>query len=458
MMKLPTYLAVTQRLWREMRRNYFTFIMLVFLPGFMIFAFFFGFSGVRTAGATTYSIAVINNDEGLAEEIKEVLSFDSSTGLSEETIENGFASDLIEIMTTSTYPGEDEIPIFDVQLRLDEDKERERIEDRVIDGLVIFPEEFSNATMAAINNAFYFQEKMFIHDLINKTIYEMSGGSSQYTGPPFPTVTNATVEIIGDNGYLNYQIVEMIVTLFINQYAEEISTLNYPVEVNIDIDSINVRDYSVFEAIVPGMIIFGILTQAGIISAYLANELRTPNRTISRLRLSLIQPWEYIIGASVLQLLISPIQIAVLMGMSFILGFSPEGDIIQGFFICWIITFFALGITFVAGAIFSSPDTAGQSIGFGVTPLAFASGAFMDVPKITLLANAFPTATGAMRDFTIWDLLPSTHAINALRSVLLYNYSIIDVLAEIIIIVILSGLLLVFSIVLYAKRRFTGDI
>ncbi|MFX0123967.1 MAG: ABC transporter permease, partial [Candidatus Hodarchaeota archaeon] len=288
--------------------------------------------------------------------------------------------------------------------------------------------------------------------------FEASRGFLQYMGPPFPTTDNATVEIVGDNGFINYQIVEMIVTLFIGEYAKEVSSLNYPVQITIDPETINVRDYSVFDAIVPGMIVFGILTQAGIVSAFLTSELQTPNRTISRLRLSLIQPWEYIIGASALQLMISPFQIAVLMGMSFILGFHPEGDFLQGFVICWLTTLFTLGLTFVAAAIFKSPDAAGMAVGFGVTPLAFASGAFMDVPKITLIPNVFPTATGALRDFTIWDLLPSTHAISALRSILLYNFSIMDVIVEIILLTILSVLLLAFSIAAYSKRRFTGDI
>ncbi|UCG01235.1 MAG: ABC transporter permease [Candidatus Heimdallarchaeota archaeon] len=459
-MNLPTFLYVTQRLWREMKRNHFTLIMLLLLPGFMIFVFFFAFSSVRTAGATTYNIVVINNDRGLAEEIKGVLSSDfNATGLTEETIENGFAVDLIELMNTTTYPGE-EIRIFNVYQTEQEKEEEARklIESREIDGLIVFPKGFSNATMAAVNNAFYIQNGIYIHELINNSILEASGGFLQYTGPPFPTRDNTTVEIVGDNGHLNYQIVEKIVTLFISEYAKELSSLNYPVEITIEPETINVRDYSVFDIILPGMIIFGILTQAGILSAFLSSEIQTPNKTISRLRLSLIQPWEYIVGASTLQLVISPAQIAVLLGMSFILGFQPEGDIIQGFIICWLTTLFTLGLTFVAAAVFTSPDAAGMAIGFGVTPLAFASGAFMDAPKITLIPDSFPTATGALRDFTLWDLLPSTHAISALRSVLLYNFSLIDVIAEIIFLTVLNVLLLAFSIAAYSKRRFTGDI
>ena len=425
----------------------------------MIFVFFFAFSSVRTAGAMTYNIVVINNDQGLVEEIKGILSDTNSTGLAEGTIENGFAAELITIMNTSTYPGED-LEIFNVYLmdRGEEEDARNLIVNRELDGLIIFPEEFSNATMAAVNNAFYVQKGLYIHEFINMSIFEASGGFLQYTGPPFPTTDNVTVEIVGDNGYLNYQIVEMITTLFVSEYANELTSLNYPVEITMEPETINVRDYSIFDTIVPGMIIFGILTQAGIVSAFLSSELQTPNRTISRLRLSLIQPWEYIVGASTLQLLISPFQIIVLIGMSVILGFQPEGDILQGFVICWLTTLFTLGLTFVAAAVFTSPDAAGMAVGFGVTPIAFASGAFMDAPKITLIPEFFPTATGALRDLTVWDLLPSTHAISALRSILLYNFSIMDVLAEIILLTIESVLLLIFSIVVYSKRRFTGDI
>ena len=86
-MKLPTFLTITQRLWWEMKRNHFTLIMLLLLPGFIIFVFFFAFSSVRTAGATTYNIVVINNDNGLAEEIKGVLNYNANTtGITEETV------------------------------------------------------------------------------------------------------------------------------------------------------------------------------------------------------------------------------------------------------------------------------------------------------------------------------------------------------------------------------------
>jgi len=450
---LLSFLTVTERIFREMRREKFTLLILVALPGFMIIMFFIGFSSMRTAGAETYSLLVINNDEGIPDPLKEYM-----TGyIPEETINRGFAADFIDVFNTSTYPGGDK-RIFNVREINELEQANELIEKRDVDGLVIFPSSFSNTTLSAVNNANKLLTGMYIHEEINQTIFELSSGLLQYNGPPFPSSYNGTIQIIGDSGYLDFIITKMIVEMFVTEYSKEISSLNYPVDVVIDINQVSIRDYSIFDTIVPGMIVFGILTQAGILSAFMASELRTPNRTMIRLRLTLIKPWEYILGVSTLQLAISPIQIAVLMGMTLVLGFQPEGNVISAFIICWLVTLFSMSISFVAGSIFTSPEAAGQLVGFGVTPLAFASGCFMEVPGITLITNFFPTATGGARDVVLWDLLPTTHAVNALRSVLLYDFSFIDVIADVIAMIGLSLVLLAISILLYSKRRFTGDI
>ncbi len=458
-MDLPLFLAVTKSFVKQFTRNRFALILLVFLPGFMIFAFFFGFSSVKTAGASTYNLAVINNDMGLAEDVQSVLQqmlafgYDLGT-LRNETIENGFAVDFISTMGSVNYTGENGIKIFNIYSNIDsEDEARKMVESREVDALVVFPYTFSNATLAAINDAFYIQNGTYDLDDIIRLNHPFPD-----TVPEFPTVTNATVRSIGDKGYLNYQITEIILDLFINEYQKAISSLNYPLEITIDLIEVSVRNYTVFDVIVPGMFVFGVLAQAGLLSSYLTSEIQTPNKTMTRVRLSLIKSWEYVAGASCLQLLITPIQIIVLMGMASILGFRPEGSMIQGFFILWLATLFPLAITFIAASISSSAELVGQLLGFGIAPIAFASGAFIEVPKITIIPQIFPTASGSVRDLVIWDLLPSTHAVNALRSVLLYKFSIIDVLADLAALVILSLILFVVGIFLYSKRRFKGDI
>jgi len=93
-----------------------------------------------------------------------------------------------------------------------------------------------------------------------------------------------------------------------------------------------------------------------------------------------------------------------------------------------------------------------------MTPIAFMSGAFMEVPAIILFQASFPTPSGLMRDFGLWDLVPTTHTVNALRSILLYNFELNDVLAEIIWLVVPSIILLLLGIILFTKQRLMGDI
>jgi ABC-2 type transport system permease protein len=126
--------------------------------------------------------------------------------------------------------------------------------------------------------------------------------------------------------------------------------------------------------------------------------------------------------------------------------------------VLFLTTIFTTGLGLVLAGIFTSSDTAGQSSGFLMTPIAFMSGAFMEVPTITLLPGIIPTASGVARDFILWDIIPTTHTVNALRSILLYEFTIAEVWAEIMLLIIPSIFLLIFGMIFYNKRRFSGDV
>lgn len=455
---VPTFLAITGRLSRQIYRNKLTIVILIALPGFMILAFYFAFSSVGFAGTITYPIVVINNDEGLTPAIQNIfelgLRFNRDIPfLTNETINNGFAAAFIDLMGTTKYPGESDTSVFNIKVETDETETRRLIENRNRVALVIFPKTFSNVTLAAVNNAYYFQNNRTYIDEMIREIHP-----NPDVVPDFPVEGNSTIEIIGDGNFLDYQVAEMLLDMFFSEFQRFISSLNYPTEITVNYNQVELRDYSVFDQIVPGLYVIGILMQGSVISAFMLLEIETPNRTIERMRLSLIEPWEYILGIVSIGLFITPFQIAVLMGMSFILGFQPEGDIIQGFIVLWVSSLFSLGLAFMASTFFSTAGASGQILGFFVTPLAFASGAFMPVPPITILEGIFPTATGELRDLVLWDILPSTHAVNALHSILFYNFSVIDVFADFFALFSLSLILLVMSIVAYSWRHFSGDI
>lgn len=208
----------------------------------------------------------------------------------------------------------------------------------------------------------------------------------------------------------------------------------------------------------PGILVFAVITQAGMIGAFLVNEFNE-NKTIIRIKLSLIHPLEYILGVTLLLFVVTLFQVIILLGFSMIfLGFKPIGNMLQGIIIILLTTFFTAALGFFIASFFKSSDAAGQSSGFLMTPIAFMSGAFMEVPAITIFQASFPTPSGLMRDFGLWDLVPTTHTVNALRSILLYNFELSDVLADIFWLVVPSIILLLLGIIVYTKKRLMGDI
>ena len=82
------------------------------------------------------------------------------------------------------------------------------------------------------------------------------------------------------------------------------------------------------------------------------------------------------------------------------------------------------------------------------------SGAFVEIPQIILIPNSFPTSGGVMRDFLLWDLLPLTHGVNAIRQVLLYDFTIDQVFPDIITNLLLSCIMLIVFVYLFKKMRF----
>jgi hypothetical protein len=82
------------------------------------------------------------------------------------------------------------------------------------------------------------------------------------------------------------------------------------------------------------------------------------------------------------------------------------------------------------------------------------SGSFIEVPKIVLFPNSFPTASGFPRDFLLWDLLPLTHTVNALRQVLLFDFEFSMIQSDLIMSLLLSMAYFGISIILFWYFRF----
>ncbi|MHA2107309.1 MAG: ABC transporter permease [Candidatus Hodarchaeales archaeon] len=453
-------LEIAKRFGKELIRMRISLVVLLALPAFMAFMFWFAFNSAGLGSTETYILGVVNEDEGIADELAayfQVVNSVYDTGISNTTLTHGFAHDFIQSLKSINYTNEqntaDNIPIFTIEeydtseIALNNSNPNGDVESRDIDALLYFPRNYSNTTLSAVNNANFIQSGLYLDE------------NPFWVGPPIPKSDNSELKIVGDEGYTRYLIVKVILSKILTAFMENIHNFQYSGgNVDYEINSVALKEYSIFDTIMPGILVFGILTQSGMLAAFLVSEF-AETQTMTRVRLSLIKPWEYIMGVSIYQFIVSFFQMGILFVLPILLlGFRPAGSLIEGFLVLLVTTVFTTGLGFVLAGIFTSSDTAGQSSGFLMTPIAFMSGAFMEVPTITLFPSVIPTASGIPRDFILWDIIPTTHTVNALRSILLYEFSVTDVWGELMLLIIPSILLLVFGMIFYSKRRFAGDI
>ncbi|MHA1974897.1 MAG: ABC transporter permease [Candidatus Hodarchaeales archaeon] len=451
------FLEITKRSLKELSRLKISFGIMLGLPLFMTFMFWFAFNSSGMSLTQTYTIGVLNNDSGVADELADyMIEINSNPNFDMEfenkTLQDGFAQDFIDILTTINYTSEDgsnnDVSIFSVKNYSNITIAQRSVEIREIDALVIFPENFSNATLSAINQAFFVQNGFYIHNISYGIFF-------QWDGPPVPMNDNAEIRIIGDEGYSHFKMVETILNQIFDVFNEKVRDLNYSGgNIAVNIQMLALQNYSIFDTIVPGILILAVLMNASMLASFIVSEYPNSNNTIARVRLSLIKPWEYILGVTLYSIITTLVQILILFVICLtVFGFQPAGDIFQGFLVLMMSVIFTTALGFILASIFSTPDTAGQSAGFLMTPLTFMSGGFMEIPKVVLIPSIIPTSTGIGKDFLLWDLLPITHAVNALRSILLYNFSLFEVVPELILLIFPSLLLLVFGMLIFTKRR-----
>ncbi len=456
-MALQQILGVTQRIGLQLVRSKWTIPYLILFPLFFIGLYWIGFSTSPVGENQTFLLGVINHDSGVSDDIKSLFKNETimeNASLtqyhSSDVLDIGFGSDFTDILANLTYSNITNAPhIFDITEYDTESEANDKLFKRDLDILIVLNPNFSNTTLSILNRYWYNTFGMYLHEMI-----QLQFPSS----PDLPTNINDTIHVAGDESYLNFKLAKSILSVVIHQYQDLTTAFKGPggsilIKMNEDY-AINIPKYSLFELSIPGLIAFGIIVQPSLIAMFFCMEFKQNNTTFDRIRLSPSSGGAYIIGSILIQIPVMISQSLILFLSSLILGFNPVGDLFLGFTIALTIFPFSLFLVYISSAFLSNEDVVGNILGFGAPFMAFMSGAFIEVPKIILIPKIFPTASGYSRDFLLWDLLPLTHSINALRQVLLYDFEFLLVLPDIFMSLFLSSIYLIFSIFLFYYLRF----
>lgn len=421
------FISVAIKDFKELIRDRRGLFMILLFPMFfmIIFGVVYGNMGQTNE---TYNLAVVNLDEG------------AKMPLSNEEL--NFGDDLTEIFQDSEYEDSD-VKLFNV-INTSESSANKLIQLREADVMIVIPENFSQTVV----------DKMGDSTAAQNTITTSSNDNSN----------NNTLKLLitGDTSSMGFGVSQVMLIKIIDEYQDnlaaniqgQISGSNAePLKLfEGDVNSVSgTESFSQFDFLAPGMMIFAILLLATTVASSLTKEVE--KGTLARLRISKMRSFDMLFGALIPWSIVAAIQVLLLLIVAIIMGFNWQGGLnsmILAMFIGVVggIGSIALGMII---ASFAKNDTQAFNLGIMVVvPTSFLVGAFFQLPQVVI---------GEImgRSFQIYDVLPWTHILNAMKSVLIYGNGLSAITYDLAWSAVLTIIIFIIGVGLFSKFRLSVE-
>jgi len=343
-----------------------------------------------------YDIAFGETDQGLAKYLQVwVLNQDSGE----------MGAQLVSLMQEVEW---EDRPVFEVTLVTQRRAAEIAVRERKISLLLVIPPDFSAALAA--------------------------GGENH---PP------AVVSLVGypasDNFVFAQSMLEGLVRWF-TQYA-----LKWESNLTVSYEFLpGTGTMSDFDFGVPGVIVFGIMFVAVTTAHTLVRE--NVSGTLRRLRLTRLRARDLLLGITLAQMVVALAMVPATFGAAALMGFRANGSLLLAMGIGLLLGLSAVGLGLLT-ACFARNDGEAANLSATVGMLmVLLSGAMYPMPDMTLV-------TVGGRAIQLYDLLPTTHAGEAMRRVLVLGEGVGDVGYELGGMVVLGGIILAASVALYQRLR-----
>jgi ABC-2 type transport system permease protein len=212
------------------------------------------------------------------------------------------------------------------------------------------------------------------------------------------------------------------------------------------------QSFSLFDYLVPGLIVFALLLQISVVAGNTVREIET--RTLDRIKLSKARSFDLLFGTFLTWSIITVVQVLILIAVAIALGYHHQGDFTSlglAALIGVIAGMASISLALIVASFTTNERQAVTLCGMLSMPLGFMAGAFIPLPRQVL-------GTFGGHTYQIYDLLPWTHAISALRSVLTYGTGLsADVVFEMSWLIVLTAILFVIGVMTYARTRLKAE-
>jgi len=446
---------------------------LVAFPATFMLVFGLAFSGGQGENKP-YPIGVINRDEG------EIIASASGEGN-----EQNFGNELVNTIEGLTFE-DSNVSMFETR-QVDSTEANKLLQDRDITLLLRIPENFSAAVNQLIkknvrtevtsqvgemlitqfNNMEFSGGGDFNPESFYQENFENSGLVELPENRSLPEVNNQTVNLTikGDPGYVAYSKSRGVLVGVINQFKERIShrarnktatefqSDNQRREEFVQVKSESIsgtQSLTTFDYYAPGIFIFALLMSSIGVASSLATEV--DKGRLERLKLSKMRSFDLLFGTLIPWSISAIVQVLILFGVALLIGFNWAGGLLSLFYSILIAAIAGVASVALGLLIASFTENESQASNLGTlisVPLSFIVGAFFPLPKVPI-GQIFGST------FELYDVLPWTHAAEALRVLLIYGGGINDVALEFGFLIGLTVLLFFIGVFFFSRERLTS--
>ena len=449
------FLYISRKGIKEILRDRRGFALLLFFPIVLIvlFAFAFGSGSFLSGGSIPHQIAVVNNDAGVRLAVNNTMQYVNYGANFTGVLENATAEN------STTH-------LFHLN-NVSEETAEGLLESRENDSLIIIPQNFSSAFAAMVNDSARAAitssvGQQAIANSLSPVAVNVPGANAT-----LPEAGNASslLTVEGDSGYVNFATAQATISAIFDQYKNNAETQamtaapSGPVQTLFN-DSIplvtqpipGTQSFSLFDYLVPGLIVFALLLQVSVVAGNTVRE--TEKGTLDRIKLSKVRSFDLLFGTFLTWTIITVAQVLILIAVAIALGYKHQGDFTSlglATLIGVIAGMASISLALIVASFTKNERQAGTLCAMLSMPLGFMAGAFIPLPQQVL-------GTFGGHTYQIYDLLPWTHAISALRSVLTYGTGLsADVVFEMSWLIVLTAILFVIGVMTYARTRLKAE-
>lgn len=402
------------------RRSLF-FILLFPMMFMLVFGFAFGSMGEQNQ---PHQIAVVNYDQGATMQGENV----------------NFGNNLTTTLGDVKYQNSD-VHMFNIT-KTTESSADQMVKQRTVDAELIIPVNFSKSVSA----------------LITSTAQSTAGSTALNTA----NTNTSTLIIRGDTGYMGFGTSQGILVGVLSGFQDQLTlevqskvtgTVSTPQKfIQSKVEGVpGTESFTSFDFIAPGMMVFAILLLATSVAAMLTKEVETG--TLRRLKLSKMTSFDFLFGGVLPWSLVAAAQVIILFVVAIAMGFHWQGgatSLILAVIVGVIGGLSSISLGMIIAAFARDAKQASSLGTLIVVPMSFAVGAFFQLPEAVL--GNFMGQT-----IQIYDFLPWTDTLNALRAILTYGGGWNAISFDVTMSLILAVVLFVVGVFLFSRTRLQAE-